>query len=228
MGKGRQAETGQGGGLGHDGDRGHLCGLCSLKAGEGVFNDDAPARGHAEGLGGQQEALGVGLGTGGRVAVDDDVEKVRNVEHSQHPAGVARGRDHTEPDAVSSELFEKHTGTGNQVGWREAGDELGVVGVLAIGQIGFLLRGQGSRAGAQEQIQAFNARNAAEGFVGSTREGQTKLISELLPGEVVVFGGVDQNAVQIEKDRAGKLTGRRNAKREMRKHKPAGFDFGVN
>ncbi len=85
---------------------------------------------------------------------------------------------------------------GKQIGRSDLFEQSDIIAVLALGHLGDLRFG--GRAAGQDQRQRAAPRDPAQVLVGGPVERQPLFIGQPLPGQIMVFSGVGNDAVEIE------------------------------
>ena len=167
-------------------------------AGGGVFENDAVFRIQPQRLSAFQKYLRVGLGGAHHGAVDNGIEQFGQFQLVQDPGGVFTGGAQSNGDAGGFGRSQKFIDAGQDLVFAQFVDVGKVYLVFLVAVGGLVFFGHGASAQLQNDLKRAHSADAFEQFVVLLGEGNGKLLGQVFPGQVMVFGGVYKNTVQIK------------------------------
>ena len=171
-----------------------------VDAGRGVLDHGAAGWRHAQLVSRPEEQIRFGLGSIDAVAVGDDVQQIGDSQAIDHRLRVLAGRAQRGLDAGRAQLLDESDRARQQVGRRDVVQRGHVVGVLALHPLGDLRFTGRAAVLVQHDLQRGSPRNPAQPLVDLPAEAHALLVGQALPGAVVIFGSVGDDAVQVEDD----------------------------
>ena len=180
----------------------HPGGMDGLDARLRVLKADALLRAQPKRLRAVQKDLRVGLLAGELRRVGNVVKFLAEIQLFQHRGGVAARGGDGQPDPAGSGLVQEGKNAGQDILPAELlREELTVIAVLPVNQLGLFRRGVGGLFAVpfENDLQRAKARHALEQLVVLLGKMQAELRRQTLPREILKIRGVRQDSVQVKK-----------------------------
>src|SRR5690554_3098526 len=169
-----------------------------LHAGFRVFKNHAMRRVHLQRLSALQEDFRIGLGFGGMGAIHNDIKKVGQLQALQNGHRIFAGRAQGCCDVGLAAGLQKFPCPRQYLVGLHLGDEGHVMFVFLMGEPFLFGRCYTYAANFEQDVERSHTAYPLQSLIVGFAKVEAQLFGQFLPGDVMVFGGVDYNAVQIE------------------------------
>ena len=134
-------------------------------------------------------------------AIRNRVKQVGDAQTLDHGPGITTGRAERGLDARGAHFMQQFQRAGEQVSGRHLAQHVDIIVVFARHQGHHLVFGQ--RTTGQDDVQRSPARDAAQLLVDDAIEGEPLFVGQALPGAVMVFRSIGDNAIEIKDECLG-------------------------